>query len=299
MSAFLTIWIALLAALAVGAGAWGVLLRLQLRRAPAGAEASLEWGVEADLGPMARLAAPQQGQARDDLKTLLLRAGVRAPEALPLFLCVQVVGLVLLPMAWLLLAGSVSTLLLAGGAILGALAGYSGPKALLAWRARVRRETLARSVPDALDMLVSCLEAGLGLDAALRYVSRELALAAPLLSRELHEVNAQVAAGMPRGEALRRLDHRTGVAELGALVGVLGQVERMGSGVAAVLRPHAALSRRQRVLDAERRAAEASPRITVVMIVFIMPALFIVILGPTIVHIVQRLMPTLAGGAAG
>jgi tight adherence protein C len=103
-------------------------------------------------------------------------------------------------------------------------------------------------------------------------------------------------AGVPRMEALRRLDHRTGVAELSSLINVIGQAERYGAGAAQSVRAQAQLSRRRRALDAERRAANASPLLTVAMIVFILPALFIVLLGPSLANLLTGRLSFVAGG---
>lgn len=176
-----------------------------------------------------------------------------------------------------------------------AVLGYYGPSWAMGLLRHARQGRLQRAVPNLLDMLVSCLEAGLGTDAAFRYVSREVRVASAELADELDFANAEMSAGMSRQEALRRLDERTGVEEISGLVGVLGQAERFGAGVATSLRAHAQLARRRRALRAERRAAQASPLLTIVMIVCILPMLFVVLLGPTLIQVVERFLPTVSG----
>jgi tight adherence protein C len=182
------------------------------------------------------------------------------------------------------------------GAVAAALGAFELPWAGVAILARARRARIQASVPDMIDLLVSCVEAGLGIDGAFRQVAQELAVSSPELARELAVANAEMTAGLSRADALARLDARLGVEEITALVGVLGQAERFGAGVGPSLRAHAQLSRRRRALHAEQRAARASPLLTVVMILFILPALFVVLLGPTVVAVVERFLPTL--GAA-
>ena len=174
--------------------------------------------------------------------------------------------------------------------------GYYLPAVLLDWRIRNRQAAILRPFPDALDLLVCCVEAGLGLDAAFRRVAEEMEPAAPLLSQELNMVNHEIAAGVPRADALRRLDRRTGLSEMGSLVSVLVQADRFGTSIAQALRTHAELVRTRRMLAAEEKAAQISPKLTVVMILFILPSLMMVLVGPAILNIAKNLLPTLSGG---
>ena len=140
-------------------------------------------------------------------------------------------------------------------------------------------------MPDALDLLVSCVEAGLGLDAAFRRVALEIETAAPELSREFQLVTHEVSAGVPRVEAMRHLEHRTGLDEVRSLVNMLSQAERFGTSIAKGLRSHARVTRQKRMSRAEETAAQVSPKLTVVMIITLLPCIFIVLLGPAGVKI--------------
>jgi tight adherence protein C len=151
------------------------------------------------------------------------------------------------------------------------------------------------SFPDALDLLVSSVEAGLGLDAAFRRVSKEMESAAPALARELQAVNYEVEAGVPRTTALRHLDERTGLQEVNSLVNVLLQAERFGTSVAEALRIHSDLVRRKRMLAAEESAAKISPKLTLAMILFILPLLFTVLVGPAAINVMNNLLPAMGG----
>jgi tight adherence protein C len=177
-----------------------------------------------------------------------------------------------------------------------AAAGYYLPAFLLDWRIRQRQAAILRPFPDALDLLVCCVEAGLGIDAALRRVASEMESAAPELSQELHLVNNEIAAGVQRADALKRLDARTGLNEMGSLVSVLIQADRFGTSIAKALRIHAELVRAKRMLAAEEKAAQISPKLTVAMILFILPTLMAVLIGPAILNISKNLWPTLSGG---
>jgi tight adherence protein C len=148
-----------------------------------------------------------------------------------------------------------------------------------------RRERLLRSMPDAMDLLVLCVEAGLGFDAAMLHVARDMSTVHPDLARELMLINRRVNAGMTREEALRALYARTGVEELRVLVQNLIQADRLGTSVARMLRVYADTLRRKRRQRAERRAATAALRMTFPLAGLILPALFVVILGPALMRI--------------
>jgi tight adherence protein C len=235
------------------------------------------------------LARPEDPHERERLTHQLAQAGWQSPGALSWFFAIRTVATVGLPLAVWFGSAELSTVWRALLVLLSAALAFYGPVLIVAARRHARQRRLRRAITDMLDMLISCLESGLGIDAALRYVASEIGIASPELAHELQVTNAELAAGMPRLEALHRLDLRTGIEELGALTTVLGQAERFGAGVAPSIRAHAHLARRRRTLDAEQRAARASPILTVVMILFILPALFVVLLGPTVILVTEQL----------
>lgn len=241
------------------------------------------------------LSSPQQTEELDALRRLLVQAGLRGARDMDTFLLSRTLLALLVPVILQLtlqpegLSRSALTLLF------GATLGYYVPWAYLQSVRASRRRALMKAFPDALDMLVSCLEAGQGLDAALNRVARELRETSPELADELDTTNAQTMAGVPRAEALHELDVRTGLPEINSLVNVLAHAEKYGAGIADSIRAHAHLVRRRRTLAAEERAARATPKLTVVMILFILPAMFVVVLGPAIVNIMLRLLPTIGG----
>jgi tight adherence protein C len=166
--------------------------------------------------------------------------------------------------------------------------GMISPVALLDRMVRLRQERITKSVPDALDLLVVCVEAGTSLDAAILRVAKDLRLVHPDLAHELAVVNRLTNAGMARDEALRGLWKRTGVLDIRALVSSLIQSEKWGTSIATVLRVSAETLRRKRRQTAERKAKMAPLKMTFPLLFFILPALFAVILGPAVVQIINE-----------
>jgi tight adherence protein C len=234
---------------------------------------------------LATLARPTDAADRVELRVELMQAGWQSPDAPAWFSAGRVLCALVVPAVLLGADPTSSTIGMVGWVAMTATLGYFIPPVLLWWLRGRRQARISRAVPDMLDMLVSCLEAGLGVDAAMRRVSRDIGVVAPELAAEMQQADAEMVAGMSRTAALERLDMRTGVEELRALVVMLSQAERYGAGVAPSIKAHAQLVRSRRSLAAEKVAARASPVLTIVMIVLILPALFVVLLGPTVVHL--------------
>jgi tight adherence protein C len=163
--------------------------------------------------------------------------------------------------------------------------GLLAPPAFLDRMVANRQRRIRRALPDALDLLVVCVEAGISLDAAILRVAKELEPVYPELAQELMVVNRRVNAGMARESALHGLWQRTGVEELRALASNMIQSERWGTSIATVLRVYAETVRRRRKQTAERRAAEAPVKMLLPLTVFIVPTLFVVLLGPAMIRI--------------
>lgn len=240
------------------------------------------------------LASGDEDEA-DENRRMLLQAGFRSRNALEIFNAVRVVLTLGLAAIGYAVTHNQKPILIALGVLLGMTVGYYAPKIFATSRRESRQKELMDSFPDALDLLVSSVEAGLGLDAAFRRVSKEMEGAAPALARELQVVNYEVEAGVPRTSALRHLDERTGLAEVNSLVNVLLQAERFGTSVAEALRIHSELVRKKRMLAAEESAAKISPKLTLAMILFILPLLFTVLAGPAAINVVNNLLPAMGG----
>jgi tight adherence protein C len=240
-----------------------------------------------DVGKLVPEAAGAKGPR---LQRMLVRAGYRRPQAMLSFRGAKLLLLVL----------SLGTVFLTGVyrenplTLVFALAfGFLAPDIWLSRKVRRRQHRLRLSLPDALDLLVICVEAGLGLDQALLRVAQELKHVHPELSDELQLVNFEMRLGKTRIEALRALSERTGVDDIKALVAMLVQTERFGTSVAQSLRVHSDTLRTKRRQRAEERAAKAPVKMVPVLVFFIFPALLVVILGPAVITLSRQLI----GGA--
>ena len=234
---------------------------------------------------------PVSGQQQSKTQLMMLRAGYRSPNAL---LAMQ--GIKLLVPAVLIAIVYVTGLYRANPFMYFPMAGVGGyllPEMWLVWRVRSRQHRLRLALPDALDLLVICVEAGLGLDQALMRVAEELRVAHPELSSELQLVNLEMRVGKTRIEALRELGRRTGLEDIKALVAMLVQTERFGTSVAQSLRVHSDDLRTKRRQRAEEMAAKTSVKMVPALVFFIFPALMVVILGPAVLLFLTQLQPVM------
>jgi len=220
-------------------------------------------------------------------KLMLVRAGYRRPEALMALRGAKVI----LPIVFAIIV-YVSGLTESNNGmfvwILALVAGFLVPDMWLSRRVRKRQTVLRKALPDALDLLVVCIEAGLGLDQAFMRVSQELRITHPELCGELDLVNAQIRVGRTRIESMRELASRTGVDDIKALVAMLIQTDRFGTSVSQSLRVHADDMRLKRRQRAEEAAAKTPVKMVPPLVFFIFPALFVVILGPAIITIFRQ-----------
>jgi len=230
----------------------------------------------------------KQREESEELQHKLIQAGFESPSAPAIYFLVRISAMVLLPLAAMVIIPRTQFALFVMTLALGVFLGMIFPVAMLDRLVRLRQDRIKKSVPDALDLLVVCVEAGTSLDAAILRVAKELRLAHPDLAHELAVVNRLTNAGMPRDEALRGLWKRTGVLDIRALVSSLIQSEKWGTSIATVLRVAAETLRRKRRQDAERRAKMAPLKMTFPLLFFILPALFAVILGPAVVQIINE-----------
>lgn len=243
--------------------------------------------------PLARLSVPKEGWENSLLRTRFIHAGWRQPEAIPLYFAIKTLLVVGLPLAlWTALAGHVD----AGhqgqfrAALFGAaLAGFYLPDLALRYKVKLRQREIFESFPDSLDLIMVCVEAGLGLDAAILRVVEEMRTARPAMSEEYELLTLELRAGLPREKALRNLAARTGVEDVSMLVAMLIQADRFGTSVADSLRVHSDMLRTKRHMLAEERAAKIGTKILFPMIFCIFPSLFVVLLGPASIQIITGL----------
>ena len=156
--------------------------------------------------------------------------------------------------------------------------------------AHYRKKDLNRYFPDAMDLLMVCVEAGIGIDAAIRRVSREIFVSSPALAQEFKILSLELKAGKSRSECLKNLAIRTNLADVNNLVSLLIQAERYGTGIANALRIHAEEMREKRYSTLEELAAKLPVKLVIPLVLCIFPALFVVIIGPAIITIYHNLI---------
>ncbi len=232
---------------------------------------------------------PKDETERTRLQTRLIYAGLYGRQAMPIFLGVKLL-LMVSPALIGLVAGVLGIIPLFHGLIVGAalgLGGMVGPSFWLDRRKAARQTAFRRAIPDALDVLVICLEGGLSFPAAIRRVAGELKTAHPLLARELQIAQREIQLGRSAGEALREFADRTDLDEIRSLASVVIQAERFGASLAKALRVHAATLRERRLQYAEEMAQKAVIKVLFPTLLFIFPGIFIVILGPAAIQILE------------
>jgi len=251
--------------------------------------------VQRVAGGVAALAVADNEEEQNLMRTWLTQAGFRSQNNLEAYSAARAGLALVMPLLAFIILPDMKTIYTVFFALLFATVGYYAPSVYVGQRLKVRQASLLKPFPDALDLLVSSVEAGLGVDAAFQRVAKEIAPAAPELAVELQQVNHEVSGGIPRIQALRRLDRRTGLAEVNSLVNVLTQADRFGTSIAHALRIHSDMVRTKRMLAAEEQAAQIAPKLTVAMILFILPSLFIVLIGPAGINVFRNLIPAMSG----
>ncbi len=221
----------------------------------------------------------------------LLQAGYQSQAAVPVYLGLRLA----LPIA---MAFSAVTILsvLGMASLMGLVAviwfsalGYIAPSVFIGGRIRRRQKEMQKALPDALDLLVVCVEAGLGLNQALVRVSEEIERLSPVLSEQFALVNLEIRAGTPRDDAFRNMGERTGLDDLKSLMAMLIQTDRFGTSIAQALRVQADTLRTKRRQRAEEAAAKTTIKLVFPLVLFIFPAMFVVILGSAIIQIFEAL----------
>jgi len=240
------------------------------------------------LGRLMPAAAVQQASKA---QLMMIRAGYRSADATLIMRGAQVLS----PITFVVLAlvtgiyrYNVFFVLLVALVI-----GWVLPETWLLWRIRVRQKRLRLALPDALDLMVICVEIGLGLDQSMMKVAQELRVVHPELSDELNLVNLEMRVGKGRTDALRDLAQRTGSEEIRTLVAMLIQTERFGTSIAQSLRVHSDELRVRRRQRAEELSAKTSVKMVGPLVFFIFPALMVVILGPAVITLIRQLSPAL------
>jgi tight adherence protein C len=223
----------------------------------------------------------------------LIRAGFRKENALKVLYGCKLVFGVLFPAAAYFLATNMqmeaSNEMIA--VLVAAVAGFFGPNEFVRMAAKRRQKRIHRGLANALDLMVVCVESGLGLDQAILQVAKELEKAHPEITEEFAIVNFELKAGKRRAESLRNLADRTAVDDLKKLVAVLIQADRFGTGIAQSLRAHSDYMRVQARQIAEEKAAKLGVKLVFPIFFCILPSLFVVTVGPVAMKIVRELLP--------
>jgi tight adherence protein C len=233
---------------------------------------------------LARLSrmVPKSPKDMSRLQRRMTRAGYPQFKATVYFALAQLLLPVVFAGTALLLVG------LSGGwifALLAAALGYLVPGLYIGRKTKLRQKAIQNGLPDALDLLTLCVEAGGGLDQSIVKATEELKLAHPILAEELRYVTTEMRAGKPRLEAFRNLAQRTGVEDIRTLVTMLTQTDRFGTAIGQALRTHAETSRTKRRQRAEERAGKVSVKLVFPLALCLFPALYVVCFGPVVVRI--------------
>jgi tight adherence protein C len=247
--------------------------------------------------PLSQTALPRIGNAlvptdekeRTLLGTRLIHAGFYGRQVMPIYLGVKVILMVTPALVGLALGSlGLAPMSIAGlaGGCLGIL-GMIGPSFWLDDRKAKRQTAFRRALPDALDLLVLCLEGGLSLAGSLKRVSDELRTAHPILANELNVVQREIQLGRTPGESLQQMGIRTDLEEIRSLASVITQADRFGASLVKSLRVHSETLRVKRLQQAEELAQKAAIKVLFPTLLFIFPAIFVVILGPALFQIYE------------
>jgi tight adherence protein C len=256
------------------------------QRADAPERPALRERLEQALDPLSK-AIPLSPSEVSRTRKWLIQAGYREERHLTMYVGSRV-ALAFLGIAAVVVATGFSSIMLmvaVGGF------GFFVPRFVLKRMIRERQHRIRLALPDALDLTVICVEAGLALDQAMMRVGEDLHHAHAELSDEFHLVNLEMRAGKPRAEALRNLVDRTGVDDIRALVATLVQTDRFGTSVASALRVHSDSLRTERRQRAEEQAAKTTIKMVIPLVVFVLPSIIFVTLGPAVIQLFRTLLP--------
>jgi len=242
--------------------------------------------MEQALDPLSK-ALPLSASEVSRARAWLIQAGYREPQHLTIYVGSRVLLGLLGIIAVIAASGLNSPLLMVGvGGV-----GFFLPRFWLKRKIKARQRLITLGLPDALDLTVICVEAGLALDQAMMRVGEDLRHAHPELSAEFHMFNLEMRAGKPRVEALHNLATRTGVDDVRALVATLVQTDRFGTSVAQALRVHSDSLRTERRQRAEEQAAKTTIKMVIPLVLFILPSLLVVTIGPAVISLFRTLLP--------
>nr|WP_298719052.1 type II secretion system F family protein [uncultured Steroidobacter sp.] len=242
------------------------------------------------LSNFAAFVTPRSERERQRVERLLIHAGYRSPSARTLFYGIKALAVMIPPIAVLLASPLLPNITTNQLMLFAAGAGYFGWISCSMWLDRQvasRQRALRAGFPDALDLLVVCVESGLGLAPALARVADELAVSHPALGDELALVNAEMRAGVERGVALRNLSERTGLEDIRGMTALLVQTMRFGTSIADALRVYSEEFRDKRTQAAEEQAAKIGTKMVFPLVLFLFPSFFLVVIGPAVIGLID------------
>jgi tight adherence protein C len=251
------------------------------------------------VGYLGKLVKPKGEGGGSELRKTLLRAGYRRESASAIFLglkaffAIVFLGASVLIRIWVL--KTIPSFHLMLFSIVLAYIGFYLPNLWLRMKIARREDKILEGFPDALDLMVVCVEAGIGLDAAISRVGEEMKLSNKVLAEEFRLLSLELRAGKQRRDALRNLAMRTGLEDVSSLVSLLIQTDKFGTSVAQALRVHSESMRMKRYQKAEELATKLPVKLVFPLIIFIFPSIFVTVLGPAIIQIFRILLPRLAG----
>ena len=238
------------------------------------------------------------------LRKRLVQAGYMQPWAVTALFISRIVCAIMLPILALIFVPvlssggvTVNRLLIVCG--LAALVGLYLPTMWIIRKTDYRQQTIRRALPDALDMMLVCVEAGLGLDAATARVATELERAHPLLAQQFNYVGLELRAGRSREQALRAMADRIGIDEVSSLVTVIVQSEVLGTSLGQALRVYAEEMRQKRLMAAEEKANMLPVKLAIPLVIFILPALMTVVMSPAVIKVIRILLPIMRRSGGG
>ncbi|MEZ4483958.1 MAG: type II secretion system F family protein [Syntrophotaleaceae bacterium] len=246
--------------------------------------------------PLHDLVAPHTGDIAKESRLRLIQAGYRSKHTYQYFIALKILLVLLFPTVYIALTVFQSfTLMRILFVALLAIIGFGLPDTIVGIIIRNRQKRLIRALPDALDLMVICVEAGLGLDMTFKRVGDEIRPICSDLSDEFALTNLEIRAGKPRSDSFKNMALRTGVSEINNLMTILVQTSRFGTSLAKALRIHADAMRIKRRQIAEETAAKSTVKLIFPLVCFIFPAIFVVLVGPGVIRIIKVLFPAMGG----
>jgi tight adherence protein C len=251
------------------------------------------------LGALGEATKPKNVDEMSQVRRTLVKAGYRSVEAPLIFFGARLMLAIALPAAFAALRTSALPMLPHTQTmvffILTAVIGFYAPNLWVKTKTQRRQQKILAGFPDALDLMTVCVEAGLGLDAAMNQVADEISMSNRILSEELKLVNLELRAGQSRQNALRNLSLRTDLEDVNNFTTLLIQTDNFGTSIGQTLRVHSDTMRTKRHHRAEEKAAKLPVTLLFPLIFFIFPSMFVVIIGPAIIQIKRILLPALGG----